>query len=90
MICNDLNKIILRCDIENNLIKSNNISIDINNDIEKGLYSESLHTLYESVYNNKKNNLISIISNISYMSYNFFKNIKEMIYKQIKKINIKN
>ena len=97
MICNDLNKVILRCDIENNLIKSNNIDIDIENnitisidkDIENGLYyiknpSKNFHTLYESVYNSKKNNLLSIISNVTYTSYIFFKNMKEMIYKQIK------
>ena len=78
MICNDSNEVILTCDIEN---KNNSInSHDI--DIENGLYYEkNRDTIYESVYNSKKNNFISIISNVSYMSYIFLKNIKEMIYK---------
>jgi len=87
MICNDSKEVILTCDIENrnNSIKSYNID----NDIENGLYymqshPKTLNTLYESVYNSKKNNLISIISNVSYISYNFLKNIKEMVSKKIK------
>ena len=83
MICNNSNEVILTFDIEN---KNNSMetltSHDI--DIENGLYSDNFHTLYESVYNSKKNNLISIISNVTYTSYIFFKNMKEMIYKQIK------
>jgi hypothetical protein len=80
MICNDYNnsnysnEVILTCDIENKNNSINSItSHDI--DIENGLYY---------VYNSKKNNLISIISNVSYMSYNFLKNMKDMVYKQIK------
>ena len=80
MICNDYNnsnysnEVILTCDIENKNNSINSItSHDI--DIENGLYY---------VYNSKKNNLISIISNVSYMSYNFLKNMKDMVYKKIK------
>ena len=82
MICNDSKEVILTCDIEN---KNNSInSHDIDIDIENGLYyEENLDTLYKSIHNNKKNNLISIISNVSYMSYNFFKNVKEVIYKKV-------
>ena len=92
MICNDndydyndynnSNELILKyeCDIENrnnsinliNLIESKKSIHDI--DIENGLYY---------VYNSKKNNLISIISNVSYMSYNFFKNMKEILYNKV-------
>jgi hypothetical protein len=75
MICNDYNnsnEVILRCDFEN---KNNSINSIHDVDIENGLYY---------VYNSKKNNLISIISNVSYMSYNFLKNMKDMIYKKIK------
>ena len=90
MICNDYNnsnysnEVILTCDIENKNNSINSItSHDI--DIENGLYNEeNLDTLYKSVHNSKKNNLISIISNVSYMSYNFLKNIKDMVYKKIK------
>ena len=85
MLCNDYNntnyssEVILTCDIENR----NNSIYDI--DIENGLYYEkNRDTIYESVYNSKKNNLISIISNVSYMSYNFLKNMKDMVYKKIK------
>jgi len=79
------NEVILTCDIEN---KNNSINL-INSihdiDIENGLYNEeNLDTLYKSVHNSKKNNLISIISNVSYMSYNFLKNVKEVIYKKVK------
>ena len=90
MLCN-MNyskEVILTCDIENknnsiNLINSINSIHDI--DIENGLYNEeNLDTLYKSVHNSKKNNLISIISNVSYMSYNFLKNVKEVIYKKVK------
>ena len=81
------NEVILTCDIENknnsiNLINSINSIHDI--DIENGLYhEENLDALYKSVHNNKKNNLISIIANVSYMSYNFLKNVKEVIYKKV-------
>lgn len=80
MLCNDYNnsnysnEVILTCNIEN---KNNSINSIHDNDIdiENGLYY---------VYNSKKNNLISIISNVSYMSYNFLKNMKDMVYKKIK------
>ena len=81
------NEVILTYDIENtnnsiNLINSINSIHDI--DIENGLYNEeNLDTLYKSVHNSKKNNLISIISNVSYMSYIFFKNMKEIVYKKV-------
>lgn len=81
MICNDSNEVILTCDIEN---RNNSINSIHDIDIENGLYyEENLDTLYKSVHNSKKNNLISIISNVSYMSYNFFKNVKEVIYKKV-------
>jgi hypothetical protein len=77
---NDTNDVILTCDINNNTenIKKCNIKSILRGDIENGLYYTC---------NNKKNNLIEIISNVSYMSYNFLKNMKEIVYK---KINIKN
>jgi hypothetical protein len=82
MICNNSNEVILRFDIEN---KNNSMetltSHDI--DIENGLYSDNLHTLYGSVYNSKKNNLMAIISKVSYVSYNFFKNIKTIVYNKV-------
>ena len=81
MICNDSNEVILTCDIEN---RNNSINSIHDIDIENGLYyEENLDTLYKSVHNSKKNNLISIISNVSYMSYNFFKNVKDVIYKKV-------
>ena len=79
MICNDYNnsnysnEVILTCDIENKNNSINSItSHDI--DIENGLYY---------VYNSKKNNLMAIISKVSYMSYNFFKNIKTIVYNKV-------
>jgi hypothetical protein len=62
MICNDSNEVILTCDIEN---KNNSINSIHDIDIENGLYyEENLDTFYKSVHNSKKNNLISIISNV--------------------------
>ena len=83
MICNNSNEVILTFDIENrNNSMETLTSHDI--DIENGLYNEeNLDTLYKSVHNSKKNNLISIISNVSYMSYIFFKNMKEIVYKKV-------
>ena len=90
---NNTNDVILTCDINNNTEKTNNLinPITKNNiksisrgDIENGLYYTC---------NNKKNNLIEIISNVSYMSYNFFKNMKEIVYKKVNylyPLNIKN
>ncbi len=81
MICNDSNEVILTCDIEN---RNNSINSIHDIDIENGLYyEENLDTLYKSVHNSKKNNLISIIANVSFMSYNFLKNVKEVIYKKV-------
>ena len=79
------NEVILTCDFENKNNSINLINSIHDTDIENGLYNEeNLDTLYKSVHNSKKNNLISIISNVSYMSYNFFKNVKEVIYKKVK------
>lgn len=84
MICNDSKEVILTCDIENRNNSINLINSIHDNDIENGLYyEENLDTLYKSVHNSKKNNLISIISNVSYMSYIFLKNVKEVIYKKV-------
>jgi hypothetical protein len=83
---NNTNDVILTCDINNNTenIKKCNIKSILRGDIENGLYYTC---------NNKKNNLIEIISNVSYMSYNFFKNMKEIVYKKVNYLypsNIKN